>query len=174
MQTIGFIAAFVLLIILSSKKVNLGLSLLLAALITGISSSLPSGELFIALFNGALEATSLQLMVIVALISGMGYLMKVNGDLRKMIASLNSLLNNTRIMTMLIPVIIGTLNVPGGAILSAPMVEKSGDKIKLDPVSMSAINIFFRHIAFLVYPLYTALIALISLLKINIIEVIKY
>lgn len=72
----------------------------------------------------------------------MGYIMKINGDLDKMINSLDALLNNTWLMTMLIPALIGTLNVPGGAILSAPMVEKSGEKINLDPASMSTINFF--------------------------------
>ncbi len=174
MQTIGFIAAFILVIFLLSKNVNMGLSLLIATLVMGFTSSLGLYELVVVIKDGVLSSMSIQLMIIIGFISGLGFIMKMNGDLEIIISSLYSLLNNTKVMTMLIPALIGTLNIPGGAILSAPMVEESGSKINLEGSVKSSINLFFRHIVYLVYPLYTATITMVSLLQINITAVMKY
>ncbi|MFW5992292.1 MAG: DUF401 family protein, partial [Halanaerobiaceae bacterium] len=96
------------------------------------------------------------------------------GDLEIMIESLNSLIKNIKILLMIVPALIGTLNVPGGAILSAPMVEESGKRIKMDMETINAINLFFRHVGFFIYPLYSTLILMSELLEIEVLTIIKY
>jgi len=49
----------------------------------------------------------------------------------------------------------GLLPVPGGALLSAPLLEKAGPDVS--PARKSAINVWFRHIIVIVYPLGTLL-----------------
>ncbi len=175
MQIIGFLLAFSLALFLISKKINMGVSLLIAALITGIFSTLAIKELpAVIIFDGIFSYMSIQLMIIVGLISGLGYIMKKTGDLQLMIVSLNSLVKNIKILTMLVPALIGTLNVPGGAILSAPMIEESGDRINLSNVNKNSINLFFRHIGFFIYPLYPSMILISELLNVNMTGVISY
>ncbi len=44
--------------------------------------------------------------------------------------------------------------------MSAPMVEENGKILGLDPTTKAAVNVFFRHIGYFVYPLYTSTIIL--------------
>ncbi len=173
MQIIGFTVAFMLAIILISKDFNMGLSLLIASLIAGIFS-LEIIELLIIIGQGIISEMSINLMIIVGLISGLGYIMKKSGDLKKMIKALNSLLKNTKLLMMFVPALIGTLNIPGGAILSAPMIEESGNRLKLNGIQKNTINLFFRHIGFFVYPLYPSMIIISELMAVPIISIIKY
>ncbi|MFW6007370.1 MAG: DUF401 family protein, partial [Halanaerobiales bacterium] len=102
------------------------------------------------------------------------YIMKMTGDLERMIQALNSLLKNTKLLMMVVPALIGTLNIPGGAILSAPMIDESGNRINMDGVDKNAINLFFRHIGFFIYPLYPSMIIISELMEVPIPSIIKY
>jgi len=66
------------------------------------------------------------------------------------------------------PAMFGLLSIPGGAILSSPLVDRivGDDKSAEDKV---ALNIWFRHILFLVYPLSTALIVAVMLAHLDLI-----
>jgi hypothetical protein len=61
-----------------------------------------------------------------------------------------------------IPAVYGLMPVPGGALFSAPMIDKEGDKYKLDNDQKNFLNIWFRHIWFLIYPISAAMILLCS------------
>ncbi len=174
MDLAGFIFAFLLAIFLISRGFNMGLSLLIGGILSGLFASLDFITLITVLFNGVISYMSIQLMLIVGLISGLGYIMKKTGDLEMMIQALNSLFANIRFLLMFIPALVGTLNIPGGAILSAPMVEESGSRIDLSAGKKNALNLFYRHIGFFVYPLYPSMILLSELMNINITEIIKY
>ena len=174
MNIIGFLFSFILALILKNKGLNMGLSLLIAAVLTSIFAGLRPTAIIAAFFEGITDFGTIQLIILVAFISGLGFIMKKTGDLDLMIDSLNGIISNLKLLIVIIPALIGTLNIPGGAILSAPMVEKSAQKIKLNPENKNAINIFFRHIGFFIYPLYTSMIVITPLLNINVIDIIKY
>lgn len=61
------------------------------------------------------------------------------------------------------PLLIGTLPMPGGAILSAPLVESLDHDHKLSSVTLTAANFWFRHMLELFWPLYPAFILTTSL-----------
>jgi hypothetical protein len=61
------------------------------------------------------------------------------------------------------PLLIGTLPVPGGAILSAPLVESMDSGGERSAGTLSAANYWFRHCLELVWPLYPAFILSTSL-----------
>ncbi len=174
MQLFSFIIAFILALFLISKNVNMGLSLIIAAFVTGITYFENLKGLLITILEGMFSSLSIELMIIVGLISGLGYIMKVTGDLDQMLNSLNALLKNIKVLLMVVPALIGTLNIPGGAILSAPMIAESGKKVQLDKVNQNSINLFFRHIGFFIYPLYPTMILTAELLDVSIISIIKY
>jgi len=89
--------------------------------------------------------------------------MKESGDLELMVGSLVALFPRPKVLTMLLPALIGTINVPGGAIMSAPMVEENGKALGLNNAAHAAVNLFFRHIGYFVYPLHTSIIVLSEL-----------
>ena len=118
------------------------------------------------MIDGLFGAATIQLVVAVALISGLGRAAKESGDFDRMVSSLVAHNPEAKVLMMLLPAIIGTINVPGGAIMSAPMVEEHGTALNLDRTTLASVNLFFRHIGYFIYPLQTSLIIISELLDI--------
>lgn len=76
-----------------------------------------------------------------------------------------------RIASALGPATFGLLSIPGGAVLSCPLVDRVvGMNL---PISKKvALNIWFRHVIFFVYPLSTALIVAVALSGLDLITTI--
>ncbi|WP_350343333.1 DUF401 family protein [Proteinivorax tanatarense] len=151
---LGVIVSLILVVALSRKKVNIGLAMILGAVIVTATSGISYKEglnIFIGVF---VTPEFIELALVVLMISLLGFVMKQVGFLDTMISSLISLLGGTKLLMASIPSLIGLLTVPGGAALSAPMVGESGERLGLKKCQMGAINIFFRHMWFPIYPLY--------------------
>lgn len=78
-----------------------------------------------------------------------------------MIVSLKTFFSKTAIIGV-VPAIYGLMPVPGGALFSAPMVDKEGDKVGLSQNQKNFVNVWFRHIWFTIYPVSSAMILLSS------------
>ncbi len=174
MNILAIVLGFTIIIILNSKKVNMSICLLAGAITTGFLTGLNIREMTYYILQTIKDPMTVRLMIIIAVISGLGYLLQDNNDLEKMIDSLYKLISNYKILTVTIPAIIGTLAVPGGAILSAPMIKKSANKINLSGAQKASINIFYRHIIFFVYPLFNAIIMSAELFSVSKYAIIKY
>ncbi len=163
MAVFGIVAAFVVIVLLVQKKVEVGLSLIVGAVIVGLSS----GQGVMALFGTAVlslgTSSSVDLILTLGLISLLGSVMKEGHLLSEMVALLQITLRSTKLTIMLVPSLIGTLTVPGGAIMSAPTVERLGQELELSPARMAAINLLFRHGWYFVYPLIPGFILITSL-----------
>jgi integral membrane protein (TIGR00529 family) len=105
----------------------------------------------------------------VALIPMIGGYMETSGQM-------NSLVSNLRVSrkTFLgsVPAMMGMLPMPGGALLSAPMVKQGGQGVS--PEAKAALNVWFRHVIYLVYPISTALIVSTYLAGLTIYNAIPY
>lgn len=174
MDILAILLSFTCIMVLISKKVSMGVSLLAGALLAGLLLPFTLIETLQVIFRGVTSPLSIELIIIVGCISGLGHIMKKTGDLELMIDSLIALFKNAKLLSMLLPALIGTLNVPGGAILSAPMVKECGDELGLHPVQQTAINIFFRHIGYFIYPLYSSLIIASQLMSLEKTIIITY
>ena len=174
MNSLGVLVGFILIIILNSKKVDIGIAFLIGAIATAILSNLNLSKTFSIFYKTAVDPLTLKLTVIVTIISGLGYLLKQTGDLDIMINSLVEIFKNNKILCMLIPSLFGSLAVPGGAILSAPILSESADRINIGQPRKTAVNLFFRHVGFLIYPLYSAIIVTGELFKVSKLTFIKY
>jgi integral membrane protein (TIGR00529 family) len=53
--------------------------------------------------------------------------------------------------------------VPGGALFSAPLIDKEGDKYKLKSNQKNFLNVWFRHVWFPIYPISSAMILVCSM-----------
>ena len=74
--------------------------------------------------------------------------------------------------TILGPSIFGLLPIPGGAILSCPIIDNVMDNKNV--YEKVACNIWFRHILFIIYPLSSSLIVATTIAQLNILEVIPF
>ena len=132
---------------------NLPLALICGAVILGIFT-LPGIEILRTIWVTVSDISVVLLALAMGVIPMIGGSMKASGQM-------DDLVNNLRIgkkgLMSFSPAIMGLLPMPGGALLSAPILEKGGvgvpDDLKV------GINNWFRHLFVMIYPLSSALIA---------------
>ena len=149
-EWIGFLIAFVLLFYLSRKEVWVALAV--AGLVVGLFS-LPLDTLPGHLIGVVTSPAILLLAAAYGLIPLIGGVLNNAHRFREMADNLPI---GRRSFLWFTPAFVGLLPVPGGAMLSAPMVKEVGDDLPGE--HGFSINIWFRHILVLVYPLSSLLI----------------
>jgi uncharacterized protein len=102
--------------------------------------------------QGVFDPSTLQLMGVITLIEMLTIFLQLTGSLQRILNALRKVFADSRVLIALVPTLLGLFPVPGGAMLSAPMVGVYGDEIGIKPNRKSAINLFFRHIWDQVFP----------------------
>ncbi len=174
MEVAGVAVAFGSIMYLITKRVSMGLALLIGTGIAGLLTGIGLQKFVAAVVHGIFSTMTIELVIAVALISGLGKLMRENGDLKLTIDSLVAVFRSPKVLSIMLPALIGTINVPGGAIMSAPMVEENGKVLGFDATTKAAVNLFSRHIGYFVYPLYASTIILSELLGVEKLALIRH
>ncbi len=162
-ELIGIGAAFLVLGILISRKFDFGAALITAALVLLFIAN-PSFSAFVWIGEIVIEYNTINLVTVIMLIGFLGYIYRDSGQVERVIEELRNLVPDRRLVIASIPAIFGLMPMPGGALVSAPMIDEEGDELGLNPADKTFINWWFRHIWFSIYPLGLGLIiaALIS------------
>jgi integral membrane protein (TIGR00529 family) len=146
----GFLVSLAGILIISKK--NLALALVSGAIILGLFT-LPVETVFDRIVYTLSDSSIILLCLAMGVIPIIGGTMKQSGQI-------DSLVSNVRIKKRyLLPfsaALMGLLPMPGGALLSAPILERGGEGVSDD--LKATINNWFRHLFILVYPLSPALI----------------
>ena len=149
---IGTLAAFILIVYLASRKVPLYLCVLIGTLIVGLSCGYSPMQIAATVYSSLIDPATTNLLAVIALICISSYLLERFALLKRAVEALDRLLPSTKITIMLVPMLIGCLTVAGGAIISAPMVDQLGERLKLIPRRKAAINLLFRHAGHFMFP----------------------
>lgn len=163
MVWLSFILAFSALMIIARK--NLWLGMFVGALIIGILN-MEFQQILQVLITTITDLPILLLALAVGFIPIIGGSLQVSGLMDDLV---NNLQIKRKIFLGLSPALMGLLPIPGGALLSAPMLNKAGKDIS--KVDYAAINVWFRHILIMIYPL-GALLACSKMADINIYQII--
>jgi integral membrane protein (TIGR00529 family) len=147
---ISFILAISTLIIISRK--NQWLGMLASGLILGLTN-LPLYTFLMITWQTISDGSLFLLATAVSLIPLIGGIVQQSGMLERMVSSLRM---NRKIFLMLSPALVGFMPIPGGALLSCPLISKAGNDIK--KVEYVVINLWFRHLLIIIYPLGSLLI----------------
>ena len=171
LNLLGVIIAFIAIIFLIRKKFNFGLSLILGSLIVGVFSlqeieliDIPKAMVeasFYSFKTGQIVTQTIELALLLILIFILAKLMQETGAITKLIDSLRTFFSKGGTLGA-IPAVYGLMPVPGGALFSAPMIDKEGDKYKLDKNQKNFLNVWFRHIWFPIFPISSAMILICS------------
>jgi len=119
-------------------------------------------------FSVSTDPMTIDLVIIMYLIAVFVSLYKVTGFIDRLSKELTILLKKPFIVISFVPAILGLLPVPGGALMSIPVVDKVGDYMGLDKSRKLFLNVWFRHVIFIVYPLSTVLVLTSTLANIDI------
>jgi len=169
----SLILSMAIILLLVSKKVNIGYSLMIGATLLALLNK--KGLLYILqiIFETVLDSTTITLVVIVLLISILGHLMNKYEILDRMILALEKMLRSAKLTILLAPAIIGTLLVTGGALMSCPVVEKLGEKLDISKNKRAAINLIFRHALYFMFPLSTSIIMASKIGEFDVMDFVK-
>ncbi|HHN81699.1 MAG TPA: DUF401 family protein [Methanomicrobia archaeon] len=165
-EWIGFLVAVTILLVVSLK--DLSLALLLGSVILGIATIGTTATL-----QSFARTVASADVVLLALAMG---LFPILGSLLHETGALDDLIENLRVgrrlFLSLSAALIGLLPVPGGALLSAPLVD--GDAATLSPERRFAINIWFRHVLIFIYPIGPTLLVPAKIAGVPVYAVIPY
>lgn len=158
MQLVGLLAAFAVVVYLGTRRTPLWITMAVATgvLLLFMGHDLPAALAVAA--RTAVAPSTLDLVGIVGLITVLASTMRDFGFLDDLSEGLTGTLRSERLAFALIPGLLGCLPVPGGAGISAPMVDGLGQRLGLSRAQRAAANLMFRHAWFFVFPLEPALI----------------
>jgi uncharacterized protein len=121
------------------------------------------------LYSSLTSYTAFYLVSMVLMITLLGHLHQKIGAMEMMVASLRRLIRDPRLLLMVFPASISLFStVPGGAIISAPMVEETGRLLKMPPLELAMSNMVYRHLVVLITPFNSSLILISGLTGISI------
>ncbi len=167
MGILRFSLIAVLLVLLIKKKLDLGLSLIIAAAALGLMYAMDIGALAVVSLKSAATWQAVEIIMAVVMIVFLSELMKRKGRIKTMVDSLRQLLGDPRGVVVLVPAIIGFLPIIGGAMISAPMVEEASDELKLPPEKKTFLNYWFRHLWEYTFPTYPGVILSAAILGVG-------
>lgn len=158
--------SFIIIVFLLTRKVKLGYCLLLGSLLLGILFQIQIDRYLeftvLAFKDPANQKLILTLFFILILANVMGE----TKQLERIVLLSRSVIKNPKIVLAIMPAFIGFLPIPGGALFSAPLVEKTDVDSEINPSMRSFINYWFRHVWEYFFPLYPEVILAISITKI--------
>ena len=154
---LSFIIVIGLVMVLS--KYELGIILTLGALGFALLAGV---NILQSLINVLTNPSILTLILIMIFIPILGGIMEESGLMMEMIQKMRI---SRKSSLMMIPALFGLLPVPGGALMSAPIVQQIDSEE--DATKKVSINVWYRHMLIMVYPLSSSLILSSFLTDIN-------
>ncbi len=158
------IASIAIIITLPRFKVNIAIAILIGALFLlltlGANWSMVLGDLLSWDFWRIIFIVFLSLLI-VALMEKTGYLGMMVDAVKKLAPSLGASMVS-------ISAFIGLLPMPGGAYVSARLVDPIARELKLDSIEATTLNYWFRHLWEYAWPLYTGVIVAASIFSVSI------
>lgn len=153
MQQLFAVALAVLCIpVLLKFKIPIGPTLLILGVVAGAAGGLAPGVIAQAFANVFLEESSRSSVLIVIEIGMLSVLMSHYGLLKRAEEALRKLIPSPRLIIMLMPAMVGALQAPGGAALSAPFVNRLGTEMGLTKGQRANVNVVCRHVLMMLVP----------------------
>ncbi len=163
---IGFFLAIA--VLLAGSRVHLGLSLFAGGIALGIFT-IPPSEILNQIYLTLTDPSVVVLTAAMTMIPIIAGILQKGGKLDQIVENLRI---GKKAFLGMSPSLLGLLPIPGGALFSAPLIERAGEG--LGGGIKTGINIWFRHILFFVYPLAPALIVPANIAGLSVYRVIVY
>ncbi|NPV54447.1 MAG: DUF401 family protein [Firmicutes bacterium] len=145
-------------IVLLRRNLNLGLVILVAAVILGVSFGMGAAALGAIAVKSATSPDTLDLISALVLIAFLEHAMRRAGLMQRMVGALHALISDRRIIMAALPAFLGLLPSAGGARFSAPLVHQVTANLEIPPERKAFINYWYRHIWECVMPIYPSII----------------
>jgi len=149
---VTLVVSFIVLAAMLYRRISIGVTLVSCAIVMSVLTiDLPDVVWVFA--ETTRDLTTISLVTVTFGIGLLGLLYKETGMLINLSRSIGELLKNPKLVVSTLPAILGLLPVPGGALMSAPLVESAAEKLGLSNAKKTYVNMWFRHIIFPIYPM---------------------
>lgn len=160
---VQILVIFSAIVLATTRKAHLGLAAALGGVVFALWRGLGPAATAAAVGRELFRADTLLIMVLMTAIMAFSTAMKKAGAMDAFSSALRAVTPSPRSAMAVAPLLIGTLPMPGGAIMSAPLVESMDPSKSQGGDVLSAVNYWFRHSLELAWPLYPAFILTSSL-----------
>jgi integral membrane protein (TIGR00529 family) len=167
------VVAIVTLFTLLYFRVNLAVALLTSSLTLAVLTLNPY-QILTAYYMTGIRPINIDVIVSSAVIAIMANIYKESNVITKLSNALLTVLKKVWLTISLIPALFGLLPVPGGALMSAPLVSEISRNINLDSNKVAYVNIWFRHLIAPIYPLTQVIILTAALSGFNAAQIALY
>ncbi len=162
-QLFAVLLAIACIPVLLKMKIPVGPTLLILGVLAGLVGGLTPAVILAAFTTVFTDWGNLSSVLVVIEIGMLSTLMSHYGILKRCENALRILVPSTRAVIMLLPAMVGALQAPGGAALSAPFVNTLGEEMGLDKAQRANVNMISRHVLMLLVPFSTNMIIVHSL-----------
>ena len=158
MEAVKLVVVFVIIVIALRRKISVGLTLFAAGVITALLHGLNLIQLLESYWSLIKSQRFISLTAIVMLITLLGSLLKELKFLDKLTSACYLLPGGSRTAATILPGFVGLMPMPGGSLLSAPLVDNVLSQQKKSPEFKLLTNYWFRHITEFSWPIYPGLV----------------
>lgn len=139
--------------------------ILLAAVGVGLFGGRGIGGLGVDAAAVCADRSVLELLAIIVLIYLYSHLLQKTGRMERITDTLNGLLRDPRAVMVAVPGLVGLIPMPGGAMFTAPITDRVGDRMAISREDKVFSNYWFRHCWELAFPLYPGIILCAGLMQ---------
>ncbi len=162
-----FIACFILIVILIRVKTPVGITLVIASLALTLMEYGFSVRVIDPFWETLRGWRTWKMIITVTLVIILGDVLSRQGYLERMVNSLKSYISPNWV-ARIAPALIGLLPMPGGAMVSAPIVEELAKDSKSTPEAKTVTNYWWRHVWEPVWPLYQSVILAAAMFNVSV------
>lgn len=158
---------FALILFLLRKKLNIGLVMLIAAVMLFLLYQMSFILILETGKNALLSDVTIKLVLALSFIRIFEMILREHAVLSQMMDAVKAIFRNRKIVAITMPLLIGLLPSVGGAYFSAPMVAESTRDTKMSPEEKGFVNYWYRHPWEFILPLYPGLLLASAVSKIE-------
>jgi len=140
----------IIFLILIFSKYELSIILTIGSFVFAIFTQI---DIFASLYSIFTDLSIIFLAIAVIMIPILGGIMEESGLMLELVQKMKL---SKKLSVMMIPAFFGLLPVAGGALMSAPILEQIDAELEVN--KKVAINVWFRHVLILIYPISSAMI----------------
>ncbi|MFH1489972.1 MAG: DUF401 family protein [Pseudomonadota bacterium] len=161
------LCVFGLILVLNRLRLSLTYALGIGALGIGLWTGLDPLTVLKSAGLSLLSLQTVSMALIVGIILVMSRLMKESGHLDRIVQGFGGLSRDDRMTGAVMATLLGLLPMPGGALFSAPMVERALCRLQVTAEDQTGVNYWFRHSWELWCPLYPGFVLAVALLQVD-------
>jgi hypothetical protein len=158
MEALRLSLILVAIIVALRRKVPIGITLMAMGPLTALIYQVPIEPLWAVYRDVALSHRFISLTLLVVLATIMGSLLSELGYLSRLSDACKLLHGGNKTAVAVLPPLIGVMPMPGGSLLSAPLVDSLLSDKRYSADFKCATNYWFRHLIELTWPIYPGIV----------------